>query len=66
MKRRISLDRELRIKELEEYVGSFAAGGCCDGCRTGSADCDVNPFAQPPTLEEAKAELARLIEERTS
>lgn len=53
------LFRERQIKELEEYI---ASGGCCDGCRTGTADCDVNPLRKPPTLEEAKAQLKWLRE----
>lgn len=41
--------RELRIAELwEAYLHP-----CCAGCRTGTADCDVNSLSVVPTEAEA-------------
>lgn len=31
------------------------AEACCEGCRTGTADCDVNPLKPRQTMEERRA-----------
>jgi hypothetical protein len=50
--------REMYVVKLwQQYLHP-----CCHNCRAGSGDCDVNPFAKPPTQAECALQLMQLGE----
>lgn len=60
-RRSILLSEWLRCGAAQDYWRGYL-DPCCDGCRTGTADCDINPLRKPPTQADCALWLTRLGE----